>query len=138
MGELPLRCPPPRMAPAAPPRLAPVSVVRAASAPVMPSRDDEFARTAAAVRTLVDERLGSWLGERVRVAEGRGPAVGAVADSLRQLALRGGKRMRAVLLAGAYLGCGGQGGIEAIAMACVSLELLQVYLLVHDDWMDGD
>jgi geranylgeranyl diphosphate synthase type I len=100
--------------------------------------EDEFARFVASVRSTVDLRLATWLDARVAVAEGRGAAAGAVADALRQLAVRGGKRLRAVLLAAAYVGCGGEGGVARVAMACVSLELLQVYLLVHDDWMDGD
>jgi geranylgeranyl diphosphate synthase type I len=61
-----------------------------------------------------------------------------VADAVRQLVLRGGKRIRAALLAAAYEGCQGQGGVEAVVPAGAALELLQAYLLSHDDWMDGD
>jgi geranylgeranyl diphosphate synthase type I len=107
----------------------------------MPPGDDQPAGYAAfvgAVRSAVDLRLATWLDAKVALAEGRGAAVGAVADALRQLALRGGKRLRPVLLAGAYVGCGGDGGASRVVMAGVALELLQVYLLVHDDWMDGD
>jgi geranylgeranyl diphosphate synthase type I len=46
--------------------------------------------------------------------------------------------MRPVLLVASYEGCGGEGGVQGILPACISLELLQAYLLVHDDWMDGD
>ena len=104
----------------------------------MAPSEQEFTRFVATVRGAVDERLAAWLEARVDVARSRGPAVLAVADALRQLAMRGGKRLRAVLLAATYVGCGGEGGIQRVAMAGVSLELLQVYLLVHDDWMDGD
>ncbi len=61
-----------------------------------------------------------------------------MADAIRHLALRGGKRMRAILLAAAYEGCGGEAGAERVVRAGAALELLQVYLLIHDDWMDGD
>jgi geranylgeranyl diphosphate synthase type I len=64
--------------------------------------------------------------------------VQATVDTVRVLALRGGKRLRAVLMAAAYESCGGKGGPEAVVMAGVSLELLQAYLLIHDDWMDAD
>jgi geranylgeranyl diphosphate synthase type I len=90
------------------------------------------------VKGVLEPRLATWLDARVAVAEGRGAAVGGVAKAARDLVLRGGKRLRAVLLAAAYGACGGQGGIDAVAAACVSLELFQAYLLVHDDWMDGD
>ena len=90
------------------------------------------------VRTRIDAWLASWLDGRVSEARGRGADVAVVADALRQLVLRGGKRMRAVLLAAAYEGCGGEGGLDEVAPAGAALELLQAYLLTHDDWMDGD
>jgi geranylgeranyl diphosphate synthase type I len=90
------------------------------------------------VRAQVDARLAWWLDARVAEARARGADIAAVAEALRQLVLRGGKRMRAALLAAAYEGCKGQGGAEAVAPAGAALELLQAYLLAHDDWMDGD
>jgi geranylgeranyl diphosphate synthase type I len=104
----------------------------------MPAVDSDFAAFAGAVRAVVEVRLRSWLDARVAVARRRGADTAAVAEALTELALRGGKRLRAVLLAASYVGCGGEGGADAVAMAGVSLELLQTYLLVHDDWMDGD
>ncbi|MGO9839297.1 MAG: polyprenyl synthetase family protein [Polyangiaceae bacterium] len=100
--------------------------------------EDEFELFVASVRVRTDERLATWLEGRLVEAGRRGPDVEAVADAVRQLALRGGKRMRPVLLVAAYDGCEGEGGVDAVLPACVSLELLQAYLLVHDDWMDGD
>src|ERR1019366_8436089 len=49
----------------------------------------------------------------------------------------GGKRLRGVLLAAAYEGCGGEDR-GAILPALVSFELLPGYLLTHDDWIDDD
>jgi geranylgeranyl diphosphate synthase type I len=97
-----------------------------------------FEQFVARVRTDVDARLAGWLDERVAHARSHGEDVAAVADAVRQLVLRGGKRMRAVLLAAAYEGCQGMGGFGTVVPACAALELLQAYLLVHDDWMDGD
>ncbi len=98
----------------------------------------EFGPFVSRVREQVETRLAKWLEVRVAEARGRGRDVGIVADSVRQLALRGGKRLRAVLLAAAYEACGGEGGIEAVAPVAVALELFQTYLLAHDDLMDGD
>jgi geranylgeranyl diphosphate synthase, type I len=97
-----------------------------------------FERFIALVRGQVDERLAGWLEPRVAAARVRGDDVGAVAEAVSTLALRGGKRLRAALLAASYVACDGQGGAPAVALAGVALELLQTYLLVHDDWMDGD
>jgi geranylgeranyl diphosphate synthase type I len=62
-----------------------------------------------------------------------------VADAVRGLVLRGGKRLRAILVAASFEACGGPPTQRPAAVgAGASLELLQGYLLVHDDWMDGD
>ena len=99
---------------------------------------DAFRTYAHVIKADVDARLAEFLEHRVGWSATFGPDVGAVIDAFRALAVRGGKRLRAVLLAGAYDACGGEGGGRAVTDAGVSLELLQTYLLVHDDWMDGD
>jgi geranylgeranyl diphosphate synthase type I len=63
--------------------------------------------------------------------------VAPIIHALRALVERGGKRLRGVVLAAAYEGCGG-GDRTAILSALVSFELLQGYLLTHDDWIDQD
>jgi geranylgeranyl diphosphate synthase, type I len=103
-----------------------------------PAMVEEFSLFVSRVRGQVEPRLAAWLDARVAEARHRGEAIGIVANGVRQLALRGGKRLRAVLLAAGYEACGGQGGAEAVAPVGVALELFQTYLLVHDDLMDGD
>ncbi|MGH7327133.1 MAG: polyprenyl synthetase family protein, partial [Polyangiaceae bacterium] len=56
---------------------------------------------------------------------------------LRQLVERVGKRLRGAFLAAAFEACEGEDP-AAITPALVALELLQAYLLIHDDWMDQD
>jgi len=99
---------------------------------------DGYEQFVAQVRAAIDAALEPWLVARVSDARSRGADVGAVAETVRELVVRGGKRMRGVLLAAAYEGCAGVGGIGAVLDAAIALELLQAYLLVHDDWMDGD
>jgi geranylgeranyl diphosphate synthase, type I len=100
--------------------------------------EDAFDRFVAETRTQVDAWLGPWLASRVDEARDRGAAVEAVAAAGRDLVLRGGKRLRAALLAATYQACGGPGGGAAVVAAGGALELFQAYLLTHDDWMDGD
>jgi geranylgeranyl diphosphate synthase type I len=97
----------------------------------------DFAHFVARTRQQVEGRLSPWLDARVAEARGRGPEVGLVADGVRQLTLRGGKRLRAVLLAASYEACEGKGGGAAVASAGAAVELFQTYLLTHDDLMDG-
>src|ERR1700692_3744099 len=67
------------------------------SVPGMPS-EDAFGQFVARVRAGVDARLAPWLDARVSKARSRGADVEAVAGAVRDLVLRGGKRVRAVLL----------------------------------------
>lgn len=90
----------------------------------------------ARVKARTERALADYLtAEEARRAE-LGPAVAEVLAAVRSLATRGGKRFRAVLAACAYEGAGGDPAVFDGAL--VALELLQVYFLVHDDWMDGD
>src|SRR5262249_4093212 len=56
----------------------------------------------------------------------------------RDLTIRGGKRFRAGMLVAAFSGVAPRASLEPALSAAVSLELLQTYLLIQDDWMDGD
>jgi geranylgeranyl diphosphate synthase, type I len=99
---------------------------------------DPFVIFVSHVRAQVERRLAAWLDDRVGEAMKRGQDVGVVADAVRRLTMRGGKRLRPGLLAAAYEGCGGEAGSASLAQAGVALEVFQTYLLTHDDWMDGD
>jgi len=89
------------------------------------------------VKALVDAALASWLYPHAAEAHAIGADAASMHDAVASLALRGGKRLRPVLLVASYVACGGQKG-EEVSPALVALELLQAFLLIHDDWMDGD
>ncbi|HEX8795491.1 MAG TPA: polyprenyl synthetase family protein [Polyangiaceae bacterium] len=91
----------------------------------------------AEIRGRLEAWLGPWLAARVDEAGKRGEAVRAVAGPVSDLVLRGGKRVRAGLLAAAYEAAGGGQG-DSVVAAGAGVELLHAYFLVHDDWMDGD
>ncbi|HEU4629228.1 MAG TPA: polyprenyl synthetase family protein, partial [Gemmatimonadaceae bacterium] len=65
------------------------------------------------------------------------PLPADVADAIRYSLLGGGKRLRAVLVAGAYRAAGGEGDPAGLAAA---VEIVHAYSLVHDDLpcMDDD
>jgi geranylgeranyl diphosphate synthase type I len=97
-----------------------------------------FGALAADVKTHVDAALGAWLGPRVAAAAGVSAEVGAAAEAVERLAVRGGKRLRAALIGASYAACGGEGDFRRVDRAMIAVELLQTYLLIHDDWMDDD
>ncbi|MFO0676054.1 MAG: polyprenyl synthetase family protein [Polyangiaceae bacterium] len=113
--------------------------VLAPSPPVEPrSPKVTFDETLARVRAAVDDVLRRTLETSTSRATELGGTLPRVVASLAALTMRGGKRFRAGLLVGSYEACGGEGGVDAVVDAAAALEFLQVYMLVHDDWMDGD
>ncbi|MBS2014227.1 MAG: polyprenyl synthetase family protein [Deltaproteobacteria bacterium] len=97
------------------------------------------------VRRRVDADLEAWLRPRVAKAKAVSAEAGAAAEAVQGLTLRGGKRMRAALVHAGFVACGSAAGAthdpEAALPtmpAMLAVELLQTYLLIHDDWMDDD
>lgn len=97
-----------------------------------------FAAYAERQRPKIEEALNGWIALKSADVEGLPANVRAPVEAAFDLACRGGKRWRAVLVACAYEGFGGVGGGDASVLAGVAIELLQTYLLIHDDWMDHD
>lgn len=89
------------------------------------------------LRVAVDADLEAFFArEKARALSLSGDAT--LVDELRTLTMRGGKRLRPAVLFAAYRALEEHGTLAAVLPACTALELLQSYLLVHDDWMDGD
>jgi geranylgeranyl diphosphate synthase type I len=119
-------------------------------APFASDENRTFASLLDRVRTHVDtgpRSLAVWLKPRVAAASAVSAEVGAAAEAVEGLAVRGGKRMRAALIGAAFVACGddaseagdaGGAGWAGADRAMIAIELLQVYLLIHDDWMDDD
>ncbi len=104
------------------------------------SKDADFRDLLADVRTRIDGLLAEWLRPRVVAAAQISDDVGAAAAAVNDLALRGGKRMRAALVAAGFE-ARPTSGVRRWAPcepAMLAVELLQTYLLIHDDWMDAD
>jgi geranylgeranyl diphosphate synthase type I len=90
------------------------------------------------VQREVEARLRALLDARLDELSRHGPDVAAMAKALFDLCLRGGKRLRPALLAVGYRAATRSADLDRALDAGVALELLHSYLLVHDDWMDGD
>lgn len=97
-----------------------------------------FVAVLAAVRTEVDARLQGFLDARIDGVRELGPDVVAMVDAIRDLCMRGGKRMRPALLVVGYRASSAAPSLEPALDAGVAVELLHAYFLIHDDWMDQD
>jgi geranylgeranyl diphosphate synthase, type I len=98
---------------------------------------EPFIELLSIVREAVDRELEAIWANVLDEHAGRGAPVQKPLEAARALCLRGGKRLRAALVAvGQRLG--GGGALPEVLDACCAVELLQAYFLIHDDWMDGD
>jgi len=93
---------------------------------------------ASEVRAGTEARLARFFDEERARAEGIAPEAAELHGAVESLTMRGGKRLRPAVLYAAYRAVHPDGGIGDVVDACAGLELLQSYLLIHDDWMDGD
>ena len=90
-----------------------------------------------ATRLSVEERLRSFLAVKREEALTLSPHSVELVDAVSSLTLRGGKRSRPVAMVAAYHAVAPE-GTHDVTDAGAALELLQTYLLIHDDWMDRD
>lgn len=88
-----------------------------------------------ATRDVPARLADAFARERARRA-GLGDDVETMVAAAESLSLRGGKRLRAALVGAGALVFGGSLA-EALSFA-TAMELVQTYLLIHDDWMDQD
>ncbi|MBI5513207.1 MAG: polyprenyl synthetase family protein [Deltaproteobacteria bacterium] len=92
-----------------------------------------------AVRARTEARLRRVLGASREHLAASAPAALPMLQSAEDLTLRGGKRLRPALLHAAARAAGPVGDADrALEDLGAALELFQTYLLIHDDWMDGD
>lgn len=83
---------------------------------------------------MVEKELRSFFDEKRKDASFN-PKVLEVLDVIDEYTMRGGKRLRPLLMIVAYRLYGGKNEEEIIKASC-SIELIQSYLLIHDDIID--
>jgi geranylgeranyl diphosphate synthase type I len=90
------------------------------------------------VRSEVDARLARFFEEERVAARGLAAEAHELVEAVAALTMRGGKRLRPAVLVAAFRSVAPEREWNDTIHACAALELLQSYLLIHDDWMDGD
>jgi geranylgeranyl diphosphate synthase type I len=110
--------------------------VRQGHAKAIPA--NPFVALLASVKRDIDLRLETFFADKLAQVAPHGPEVAAMVASAARLGLLGGKRLRPTLLVAGYRVVAPAGDLEPALDAGLALELLHTYLLVHDDWMDGD
>lgn len=100
--------------------------------------DDDVKAWMNAVRERTDHALRTYLDEKLLEARQISPSSLELVEGIRSLTLRGGKRLRPIVLQAALHAVDPERELGDATAASASLEVLQSYLLIHDDWMDQD
>ncbi len=85
----------------------------------------------------LDQELDKYLIEKALAASKVAPEAGELVEHIKELTLRGGKRIRAALLYFSYLAHGGVEKEKAMR-AAMGMEMSETFLLTHDDIIDQD
>ena len=85
----------------------------------------------------IELRLKTFLDEKIADAEKISDSSREIMQYIKEFNLRGGKRIRSVLIIMAYKSLGGKNE-NAIIDIAASAELMQSFLLIHDDIIDDD
>lgn len=91
----------------------------------------------AQARQRVDALLERHLADK-RARLGGVEGIGDILDAVEGLTRRGGKRVRPALVLAGHAAVAPIADLAALDRAAAAFELLQTYLLIQDDWMDGD
>ncbi|EKD46294.1 MAG: hypothetical protein ACD_68C00044G0001, partial [uncultured bacterium] len=94
-----------------------------------------FFEKCAAIKNEVDARLKKYFSAKILATNSKSEK--RLLKDLREFVLRGGKRLRAVLLIASYGLLGGKIKKAILDFAC-GLELGHAALLIHDDIIDND
>lgn len=87
------------------------------------------------LKKAIDKQLEKYLDLFIREAQGDDLLLAQALGQLKKIALSGGKRIRGALLCQAYWGFGGKEKNKIIKIAA-AIELVHLYLLIHDDIID--
>lgn len=88
----------------------------------------------------IDAELAKFLDAKIRIAGQKGMPEKFVEalENIKEFVLRGGKRLRPILLYLGFTMSRGKSDEKGIFSTCLAIEFLHVYFLIHDDVIDQD
>jgi geranylgeranyl diphosphate synthase type I len=96
-----------------------------------------FEKTLQDFKRKFDREIAIYLDKTIKEAENRDIVITDAIKYIKDLTLAGGKRIRPALMYYGYVGAGGKEKGKMIRTA-VSIELIHMFLLIHDDVIDRD
>lgn len=97
----------------------------------------DFGETLADFKKKADREIAKYLDEKIASAKKEDMVSAQALEYVKKFALAGGKRIRPALMHYSYLGSGGK-EMEKIIKASIGIELIHLFLLIHDDIIDND
>jgi geranylgeranyl diphosphate synthase, type I len=88
-------------------------------------------------KKIIDRKLAMFFAKKLLEMKNVGFSARDAVKSIRDLTLAGGKRVRASFMYHGYRAVGGK-ELEKISEAAMSIELINIFLLIHDDIIDSD
>ncbi len=88
-------------------------------------------------KKIIDRKLAKFFAKKLLDMKNVGYSAQDIVKSIRDLTLAGGKRVRASFMYYGYRAAGGK-ELEKISEAAMSIELINIFLLIHDDIIDRD
>ena len=86
-------------------------------------------------KTKIDKELGKFLNKKLKESEKISPETKKLVEVIKDIVLRGGKRLRPAFVYFAYKACGGKKE-KAIIYTSQAIEFLHTFALIHDDIID--
>jgi geranylgeranyl diphosphate synthase, type I len=97
----------------------------------------EAAKTLSLYKKKVDPEIEKYFARVIKEAKKEDRVVAQALDYVKKIILSGGKRLRPAFMYFGYLAGGGKNR-EKMINASVSIELIHMFLLIHDDIIDRD
>jgi geranylgeranyl diphosphate synthase, type I len=88
-------------------------------------------------KQILDSELAAYFDRKIRKMKKVGASANSAIKDIRDLTLAGGKRVRGAFMYWGYRAVGGS-ETEKIIEASMSIELTNIFLLIHDDVIDRD
>ena len=91
-----------------------------------------------ATTQAVNDRLLAFFARKSAEIQATSPDSVELIDQINSLTMRGGKRVRPLVLAAAFVATKEDELTQSVHTAGAAFELMQSFFLIHDDWMDSD
>ena len=90
------------------------------------------------LRAEIDQKMEAFFAEKISDTNKDAPEALPLAKVVNEFTMRRGKRVRPLMTIAGHSSITGNLDDPRLIKASLSVELLQSYLLIQDDWMDGD